>query len=459
MFLYTVPAWSPINICSNHSVIILHTEGKVLYCHDVTNLVLHFFNSVTVLSANKAPHAVNNNGFFVLQLVYVDRGAVSNLVVIDPDFVGSDMLGPSLAPDGTTRPHIRTMTGRVPIREVSRVYPGINPVSIMRLFEHFDLCRDCPDQENHFEFPVLMHFDKLHGLWEPEAELPAYLGLRIECRTSQDVFTTGFFPKLQLRLRQQFCDDFDDQELTLWSEGLKCVRGDTEIKLELAPDGRSVSLIVRGSNEARRECVAHLQRFHQVLQSTLELTCPGTYVTTQVLSVHEMKAHRPEAWYEPEQIFQAQRGTGIVHHRLGFTENLTSLLCCGCSEMLLAAKSAPLVHIKNIDTKTRRELSRLLDPPDPLGRDWCLLALSLGLMEELPVIDMRQGFMGSATDRVMREFERRSSSTVSILVDALREIGRHDAVQAVVSGLPLAFKMDNDVVVNVKGVEMTSYAC
>ena len=394
-----------------------------------------------------------------MQLIYVDRGAVSNLVIIHPDFVGSDMLGNALAPEGTTRPHIRTMTGRVPLHEVSRVYPGINPLSIMRLFEHFDLCRECPNQENHFEFPVLMQFDKLHGLWESDAEFPVYLGLRVQCRTPQDIFTPGFFPKLQLRLRQQFCDDFDDQELTLWSEGLKCVRGDTEIKLELAPDGHSISIMVRGSSEARRECVAHLQRFHQVVQSTLELHCPGTYVTPQVLSVHEMKAHRPEAWYEPEQIFQAQRSTGIVHHRLGFTENLSSLLCCGCPEMLLAAKSAPLVHIKNIDIKTRRELSRLLDPPDPLGRDWCLLALSLGLMEELPVIDMRQGLVSSATDRVLREFERRSSSTVSILVDALREIGRHDAVQAVISGLPLAFKMDNDVVVNVKGVEMTSYAC
>jgi len=32
-------------------------------------------------------------------------------------------------------------------------------------------------------------------------------------------------------------------------------------------------------------------------------------------------------------------------------------------------------------------LSRLLDPPDPLGRDWCLLAVKLGLGHKIALLD------------------------------------------------------------------------
>ena len=416
-------------------------------------------------------------------MIYIDRGALGNVVVLDPNFLCSDLIGPALAPEGASRPRIRSMTGRITVREIERVYGDLNALSVLRLFEHFELCRSCSTEGDGdgdgdeastiYEFPILMEFDKLHGIWVPEPEMTVYVGVRVECRSAYDILPPGFFPKLQLRLRKQFSDDFDDQELTLWSDGLKCVRGDVEIKVEGHFDAttttttaleshRAVTIAVRGAGDnTRRECVAHLQRFHQTLQQTIDAACPGTFVVTQVLSARHMAAYADDdAWYEPEQIFQSQRGSGVVCHRNGFTEKLVDLLCGGCGEMLLAARSAPLAHVKLLDVKTRQELSRLLDPVDPLGRDWCLLALSLGLVDELPLIDIRQNQgVVSATDRVLREFEKRSSSTVALLVDSLREIGRLDAMDAVICGLPLVFRTDSDVVVNVTGVEMTSYAC
>ena len=53
----------------------------------------------------------------------------------------------------------------------------------------------------------------------------------------------------------------------------------------------------------------------------------------------------------------------------------------------MSALSAPFTSVRCIPLQTRVELCHMFDPPDPLGRDWCLLILQLGLQEEVPVID------------------------------------------------------------------------
>lgn len=56
-----------------------------------------------------------------------------------------------------------------------------------------------------------MKSQMLFGIWERDDEMTVYAGLRLSCATPHDIFTPGFFAKLQLSLRRRFCDDFDDQ--------------------------------------------------------------------------------------------------------------------------------------------------------------------------------------------------------------------------------------------------------
>lgn len=47
----------------------------------------------------------------------------------------------------------------------------------------------------------------------------------------------------------------------------------------------------------------------------------------------------------------------------------------------------PTLPVRELSIGCRRVLSALMDPPDPLGKDWCLLAVQLGLTESVAHLD------------------------------------------------------------------------
>ena len=46
------------------------------------------------------------------------------------------------------------------------------------------------------------------------------------------------------------------------------------------------------------------------------------------------------------------------------------------------------LHVSSISTVTRQSLCQLLDPTDPLGKDWCLLAVQMGLSDKVTIINI-----------------------------------------------------------------------
>lgn len=89
------------------------------------------------------------------------------------------------------------------------------------------------------------------------------------------------------------------------------------------------------------------------------------------------------------------------------------------------------LDISHLTIHTQRLLSLLLDPPDPMGRDWCLLAVTLGLSDFLPALDGQETQQVSQTQRVLAEWARRTSTQVRNLVAHLKDFNRIDAVEAI----------------------------
>lgn len=343
---------------------------------------------------------------------------------------------------------------------MKRVYPELDPLSLIHLLEYFELCRPLGDEEE-YEFPCLIRMDPLFGLWEREPHLSVYAGIQLHCVSSVHLFSPGLFPRIQLRIRMAFPDDLDDQELTLWSDGLKCCRGEVEVYLRQSDPNRSIEVLVRGTEETRGECVALLQQFYTILLSTIRESNPGTIFTTSILSsVGLREHHKSPRSYSSMEVFTAERSNGVLSSQSEETEteDIAELLCCGHQEMVIAARSAPYTSIRDIYQQTRVELCRMLDPPDRFGRDWCLLALQLGLQEEVPAIDMADD-LGSPTDKLLTAWERDSTRTVASLVDALVHIGRDDVAQQLVDGVSPFSNPSSSVVVGITGTVATAYLC
>ena len=392
--------------------------------------------------------------------MYIGEGTLSNVVLLDPLWLGSCIFSVAFSPNSSIIPHFKSVTGIVKLKDINLIYPKWDPLSVARLLEHFELCTARDNTGSIFEFPCLINAEKLYGLWERDLSLTIYAGLRIYCQTSCDIFTAGLFPLLQLRLRKIFNQDFDDQELSLWSDGLKCCRGEVEVMVELVVPNQVVEIRVRGGDGSNQECFALLQHFYNVISDTISEVNPGTSIATSILSSRDMREHVEPYCYSRFSLFEAQRGDGLLIRTDGVDkESILDLICCGCDETLAAIKSIPYMPLKSIPDQVRTNFCLLLDKPHPFGQDWCLFVLALGLADDIQVALTSSS---SPTDSVLKLYENNScNANVVGVVDALKAIDRMDAVKLLVEGLPLftSCAVDCDVFINVPGVEVTSYFC
>ena len=67
--------------------------------------------------------------------------------------------------------------------------------------------------------------------------------------------------------------------------------------------------------------------------------------------------------------------------------------------------------MSGMSTVTRQSLCTLLDPPHHLGRDWCMLAVAMGLVDKVPKLDVGAGNY-SQTARLLDEWGNDQSSTI-----------------------------------------------
>lgn len=108
----------------------------------------------------------------------------------------------------------------------------------------------------------------------------------------------------------------------------------------------------------------------------------------------------------------------------------------GSDEVLQHLTLGMDLDISLLTIHTQRLLSYLLDPADPMGRDWCLLAVTLGLADFLPTLDSEETKLVSQTQRVLGEWSHRCEATVRHLVTHLKDFNRIDAVEAILRTTP-----------------------
>lgn len=77
-------------------------------------------------------------------------------------------------------------------------------------------------------------------------------------------------------------------------------------------------------------------------------------------------------------------------------------------------------------------LAGLLDPPEPLGRDWCVLALRMGLAQT-SIASLHTGVKGSSTHKLIAN----ADCSIGCLISSLREMGREDAADIILRSAAL----------------------
>ena len=315
----------------------------------------------------------------------------------------------------------------------------------MQVLEALEVCTKCEnDGEVEYEFPCLNFVERLHGLWEKDIKRypnAVYGGLRIQCPRAVPSQMSFLFPRIQTALRRHMINEHNspDNDLYQWHHGSKYCSGYLESFLTLEQDDMVIEVKARGPQDMRTNLFYFFEEVCQVITQVMDDSCPGLDYERHILSPTHLKAHAESPHsYAPSTLLRAQlNGETSLKLEDSADELFTDVVTFGSDEIKEFLCLGIDLHVSHLSLHTRRHISTLLDPPDPMGRDWCLLAVSLGLTETLPSLDdASKKRMDSRTDRSLEEWSRDSKATILTLIGKLRELGRDDAIDLVLQNSP-----------------------
>ncbi|MBN3303615.1 death-associated protein kinase 1 isoform X2 [Amia ocellicauda] len=363
---------------------------------------------------------------------------VQDVVLLDPRWLCSSVLGKILSIE--TPKAIQHYRGRYRIEEVQSLVSESDVDELVQILDAMDICARDLNNPTMVDIPALIKTNGLHRSWteeDEEDEVLVYGGVRIVPVEHLTPFPCGIFHKLQVNLcRWSHQQKPEGDDIRLWTNGVKITHGGAEVMVLLVNHGQGIEVQVRGLEQEKIKCYLLLDLICSVIDNLMATTLPGLLTVKYYLSPQQLREHHePIMIYQPRDFFraQAQKESSLTNTMGGYKESFSSILGFGCAEVYHQGTLGMDIHISDICLLVRRKLSRLLDPPDAMGKDWCLLAMNLGLTDLVAKHSTQNGtpkegvFHPSPTAMLIQEWSNSAESTVGIFMAKLRELGRRDA--------------------------------
>uniref|UniRef100_A0A8B9Q249 Death associated protein kinase 1 n=1 Tax=Apteryx owenii TaxID=8824 RepID=A0A8B9Q249_APTOW len=376
---------------------------------------------------------------------------VQDVVLLDPRWLCSNVLGKILSVENPKALH--HYRGRYTIDDIQRLVTDSDVEELIQILDAMDICARDLSSGAMVDIPALIKTDNLHRSWtDEEDEVLIYGGVRIVPVEHLTPFPCGIFHKVQVNLcrwiHQQSTEG--DADIRLWVNGSKIMNRGAELLVLLVNHGQGIEVQVRGLETEKIKCCLLLDSVCSTIDNLMATTLPGLLTVKYYLSPQQLREHHePVMVYQPRDFFraQSQKETSLTNTMGGYKESFSSILCFGCLEVYSQGSLGMDIHVSDLNLLTRRKLSRLLDPPDPMGKDWCLLAMNLGLPDLVAKYNTNNGtqndFISSPVHALLQEWSNAPESTVGILMSKLRELGRRDAADFLLKASPV-FKINLD---------------
>ncbi|XP_014484724.1 PREDICTED: death-associated protein kinase 1-like isoform X3 [Dinoponera quadriceps] len=364
-----------------------------------------------------------------------------NLIVLSPEWFWQDVLNWQLSPDQRGRLGGRT-TGVYTLEDFQARCP-CPAAQALQALQAVNLCVPCEvdEDEVEYEIPCLNLVERLPGLWEPwkacSNALP-HAGLRLCPEEAPLYHLTAIFTHLQAQLRKitQTWDP-SNSDLYQWWRGSKLCVGPCESIITFEEEEHScVEIQVRGPRSSSTQCFALLSVILDAIDTTIELVAPGMLLEKHWLSPSQLREYDEviHSW-APATVISALIDKGLEEATLknplnDRQETVWEIVGCGLP-LMENYVPGPKQPVKYIKPAVQRRLAQMLDPPDHHGRDWCLLAVRLGLGDRVAQLDST---VDSPTLRLLNCAG--AECTVGSLVQQLRALDREDAVHLLLTYTP-----------------------
>ena len=364
-------------------------------------------------------------------------------MVLSPKWLCCDVIGHLLSHEQLS--HSRP-TGCFTVDDFQLMCPETDAKDLLMILEALEMCTRCEvDGEVEYEFPCLNFVEMIPGLWEKNDVRmtdAVYGGLRIQCPRGMNNQLLHMFPRIQTHLRREVLSDHGrpDSDLYQWYHGSKFCSGSMECLITLGQSEQVVEIKCRGPEEFRTSLYYLQEDICDIVLDVIEDSCPGICLEKYVLSALQLKQHKSSIYaYTPKDILSAQLdGRASIALDENTQEEFIDLIAFGSQEIWNSITPGIELHAHFLSLHARRRLSMLLDPPDPMGRDWCLLAVALGMTDDLPQVDQSESqVVRSKTDTILDMWAQDRNSTIAVLIRKLKELGRQDAADTLLTISPL----------------------
>ncbi|PNJ71575.1 DAPK1 isoform 8 [Pongo abelii] len=371
----------------------------------------------------------------IVSINIMQSETVQDVLLLDPRWLCTNVLGKLLSVE--TPRALHHYRGRYTVEDIQRLVPDSDVEELLQILDAMDICARDLSSGTMVDVPALIKTDNLHRSWaDDEDEVMVYGGVRIVPVEHLTPFPCGIFHKVQVNLcrwiHQQSPEG--DADIRLWVNGCKLANRGAELLVLLVNHGQGIEVQVRGLETEKIKCCLLLDSVCSTIENVMATTLPGLLTVKHYLSPQQLREHHePVMIYQPRDFFRAQtlKETSLTNTMGGYKESFSSIMCFGCHDVYSQASLGMDIHASDLNLLTRRKLSRLLDPPDPLGKDWCLLAMNLGLPDLVAKYNTNNGapkdFLPSPLHALLQEWTTYPESTVGTLMSKLRELGRRDA--------------------------------
>lgn len=312
-------------------------------------------------------------------------------------------------------------------------------------------------------------------------------GLRLQCDSDvpSGTLLTCLFARLQTMLRYLVRENSDiDNQLALeqFRNAAKLRSGRLEATimptiLSCSLQYEAIEVRVKGPKVNSMDCFYFFYDLLAFIESCFSTICPGLLLVRHYLSPSELAAQKLNPLiYSPSLLINtALNSPSPLQEKISMPsrkacqskERLADIISFGCCDLnspashfshcmngLLYSKNRDVnssaisqvslnptlvgnLHINNLPLPIKQKLCNLLDPPESMGKDWCMLGIKLGLTDKLPKLDPGSNMNISPTWKVLEECCHSPDCTVAVLIQKLHELGRFDAAELVLNSVPI----------------------
>ncbi|RWS05653.1 Death-associated protein kinase 1-like protein [Dinothrombium tinctorium] len=416
------------------------------------------------------------------EILYLKGKADQDLIVLNPRWLTVDVIGYLLRPEYTNRQRI---TGCYSVDDIQLLFPDVDALDLLQVLEILQLCTQCDiEGDIEYEFASFIKLERPDGVWpKTDHNFASYCygGVRLQCESDipSGHLITCLFPRLQVTLRQCLHDHPDIDGLTLyqWCNGCKLRIGYLEAVIMptvlTSYSYEAIEVRVRGPTERNQNCFYFFEDLLNIIETSLSNMCPSLILERHYYSPSQLREHKDNLFaYSPQSIIKAAMSSEknpllcrVKNEITNTMESLSDILCFGLNDLnpkrdsrslrkLSATSEAsenamqspgevkgpaliPDLHVTNLTVMTKQKLCEKLDPVEPLGKDWCMLGVRLGLTDKLPKFDTGNNLNVSPTWRMLEECCREEHCTLKVIVKKLEELARDDVIDIIYRTAPI----------------------